>query len=437
MRDLQRRMCEAVDRAVRNFLRSGEGRVSELFRPVPDWFTNYIVDLTGHDSPEKVTRGDLIDVFEPKNGHDRSQFDFPQLSTRSNEGLFDRKVLPTRGAVFRETIDQYWGQIAHKFESRDDMTASEMTQTLLERPDGVPLEVWRALEDYQGASEVLLAYATKVLLDVINANFTRIGDKFEGHPMDKFHPQEIVDILAASPDQVSAEVFEAMNDYVDAASSQPSVTPWKVSIKWEAHKQRHARVHDSLELESPKAKRKRDAEEFEPRKKIQEKKNGDQAADRSDSLQLESPKGKRKRDAEEFEPRKKVQEKKNGNQAADRGIPTFFMASRKYMDEEMAPMKTRKTDTDRKTYLAVEIPDDDLHGEESDPEMEATYMLGIYGGLYKPRSFVQDCKFPPFYDKSLWPLLTICKQTLMILVTPPSFKTLATGQAMNYASRRL
>ena len=60
-----------------------------------------VLDKTGLHNILEATRADLIEAFEETEGRDRSDFDFPQVRTRSNEGLYDRRVLPTETAMLR------------------------------------------------------------------------------------------------------------------------------------------------------------------------------------------------------------------------------------------------------------------------------------------------------------------------------------------------
>jgi hypothetical protein len=340
-------MYEAVDRAVRAFIRSGESQVSKLFKPVPGWFTGYVLSKTGHDSTEQVTRGDLIAAFEPAGGIDRSSFDFPQLNTRSNEGLYDRNVLSTEGSILRKTLSEHWDQIAHKFESKDaSLKISELMQTLLDDPDGVPMEVWQVLERYQCDADVAETYATSVLRKTLAEYWSRIAHKFEPDDLKSHETSEVLHILTYHPDGVPNEIWEAIRRYhsvVDPPGGSFLTVDARLELIFSGVRGRPVAS------------------------KVKEKRN---------------------RDDEEYEPRK-VQ------RTEEHGVPTPVTERKKRMDEGTAStIKIRESVGDRKTYIAVEIPEDDAQGgagEGSDSEMQATYMVGVYGEAFAPRHVVQDC----------------------------------------------
>ncbi|KAF8245145.1 hypothetical protein K440DRAFT_646520 [Wilcoxina mikolae CBS 423.85] len=101
------KFVELADCAVRAFLREG-GPMEELLGVADPFLFERVLQKTGLESMQEVTRADLIEAFESGSGRDRSGFDFPQVKTRSNEGLYDRKVLPTAGAILREKVSKHY-----------------------------------------------------------------------------------------------------------------------------------------------------------------------------------------------------------------------------------------------------------------------------------------------------------------------------------------
>jgi hypothetical protein len=96
-----------VDDAIRSFIREGLP-IEELLKTSDPYLFQRILDKTRLGSMKEITRADLVESFESGSGRDRSGFDFPQVKTRSNQGLHDRKVLPTAGAVLREKVSKYY-----------------------------------------------------------------------------------------------------------------------------------------------------------------------------------------------------------------------------------------------------------------------------------------------------------------------------------------
>jgi hypothetical protein len=84
-------MCE---RCVKQFLREGK-EVSDLWKAQDPYLNEYVLYRCGLDNIEQVTMTDLIEKFIPREGRDRTVWDQPQIVTRTNQGLHDRK--------FRET----------------------------------------------------------------------------------------------------------------------------------------------------------------------------------------------------------------------------------------------------------------------------------------------------------------------------------------------
>ncbi|KAA8910873.1 hypothetical protein FN846DRAFT_492166 [Sphaerosporella brunnea] len=354
------RCYEAMDRAVLQFLRSGDSPLSEFFELIPPKFTEYVLSKTRHDKVEDVTRNDLIIYFESSEGNNRSKFDLPQVNTRSNRGLYDRKVLPTRGAILREKLAEHWDQIKHLFDlNGPDLPASELLHKAVQNPEKLPVDLLKAFEDYHGTALVALEWESKILRDQIREHWRELGHKFGPHNVDSLSPQQIVYVIQSHPDGVPKDIWSTINRYHDTIYPYAELTFTPVSKRPEMLELRETRPDYNLQ-KTTEIKRKRETEDANISKKRK----------MTDSAQAVQLKGKMAASPAQ----------------ADRG------RKRKYTEGETRPTtKIRRTAANRKTYIAFEIPED-CHdeGEDSDPEMQATYLGALFGGISAPLALVND-----------------------------------------------
>ena len=84
---------------------------------------------------------DLIEAFVPWSGRDRSNFDLPQKITRSNQGLYDRRVLPTAGSLLREKVHN----ACLRETGEEGGSTVEKLQALVDKNGKLPDEVVAAL----------------------------------------------------------------------------------------------------------------------------------------------------------------------------------------------------------------------------------------------------------------------------------------------------
>lgn len=93
-------MCE---RTIQRFLREGH-ELSELWAVKDPYLNEHVLRRCKLDHVDQVTMTDLIENFMTREGRDRSVLDQPQIATRSNQGLYDRKVLETTAERHRRAF---------------------------------------------------------------------------------------------------------------------------------------------------------------------------------------------------------------------------------------------------------------------------------------------------------------------------------------------
>ncbi|RPB11461.1 hypothetical protein P167DRAFT_575205 [Morchella conica CCBAS932] len=98
-------MGEWMDRCVVAFIREKRD-ISELWKVRDPYLNQWILRRCGINRTENVTMTDLIETFMHREGRDRCRYDRPQLATRTNEGLFDRKVSETCTARARRIFGE-------------------------------------------------------------------------------------------------------------------------------------------------------------------------------------------------------------------------------------------------------------------------------------------------------------------------------------------
>lgn len=86
-----------------------------------------VLEKTGLGDINDVSRVDLILAFEDGEGRDRSPFERPQISNRTNGGLYDRKFLPTAMTRLRSVLWEVTTQL-----ERDD--SSHLSDSSPDRP---------------------------------------------------------------------------------------------------------------------------------------------------------------------------------------------------------------------------------------------------------------------------------------------------------------
>jgi hypothetical protein len=94
---------------IRRTLRLGWGNVAHLLvSPGHQFYNaqvhNLIREETGLQNLSGVTYNDLMAAFEPAEGRNRTKYDPPQVATRSNQSLHDRKVLVTATSSLRKKL---------------------------------------------------------------------------------------------------------------------------------------------------------------------------------------------------------------------------------------------------------------------------------------------------------------------------------------------
>ncbi|CUS06950.1 unnamed protein product [Tuber aestivum] len=85
---------ELCEHTIQRFLREGH-ELSELWAVEDPYLNEHVLRRCNLDHIDQVTMTDLVENFITRGGRDRSVFDRPQIATRSNQGLYDRKVLET------------------------------------------------------------------------------------------------------------------------------------------------------------------------------------------------------------------------------------------------------------------------------------------------------------------------------------------------------
>lgn len=98
-------MGEWMDRCVVAFIREKRD-ISELWKVRDPYLNQWILRRCGINRIENITMTDLIETFMHREGRDRCRYDRPQLATRTNEGLFDRKVSETCTARARRIFGE-------------------------------------------------------------------------------------------------------------------------------------------------------------------------------------------------------------------------------------------------------------------------------------------------------------------------------------------
>ncbi|RPB05612.1 hypothetical protein L873DRAFT_1824913 [Choiromyces venosus 120613-1] len=91
---------ELCERAIQRFLREGH-KLSELWAVKDPYLNEHVLRRCKLDHIDQVTMTDLVENFITREGRDYSVLDQPQIVTRSNQGLYDRKVLETIGGRYR------------------------------------------------------------------------------------------------------------------------------------------------------------------------------------------------------------------------------------------------------------------------------------------------------------------------------------------------
>lgn len=89
-----------MDHCIQDFIRE-EHSIADFFRIAHPDLILYACEKCGVEVPRKLTTYDLIHFFNPLGGRNRTKYDSPQIVTRTNQGLHDRKFLMTKGARAR------------------------------------------------------------------------------------------------------------------------------------------------------------------------------------------------------------------------------------------------------------------------------------------------------------------------------------------------
>lgn len=142
-----------MDRCVVAFIRE-KRNISELWKVRDPYLNQWVLRRCGVNRIENVTMTDLIETFMVREGRDRSRYDRPQLATRTNEGLFDRKVKETWTARARKLFGDY-------IRSKKDSLMTPPQSPGLEQND-------TSMQIDRNTLEGLLAHQS--ILDVIREN---------------------------------------------------------------------------------------------------------------------------------------------------------------------------------------------------------------------------------------------------------------------------
>ncbi|KAG0640556.1 hypothetical protein HOY80DRAFT_884570 [Tuber brumale] len=94
---------ELCEHTIQRFLREGH-KLSELWAVKDPYLNEHVLRRCKLDHIDQVTMTDLIENFITHEGRDRSILDQPQIVTRSNQGLYDRKVLETTAERYRRAF---------------------------------------------------------------------------------------------------------------------------------------------------------------------------------------------------------------------------------------------------------------------------------------------------------------------------------------------
>ncbi|CAZ82924.1 unnamed protein product [Tuber melanosporum] len=94
---------ELCEHTIQRFLREGH-ELSELWAVKDPYLNEHVLRRCKLDHIDEVTMTDLIENFITREGRNRSILDQPQIVTRSNQGLYDRKVLETTAERYRRAF---------------------------------------------------------------------------------------------------------------------------------------------------------------------------------------------------------------------------------------------------------------------------------------------------------------------------------------------
>lgn len=98
-------MGEMMDRCVMAFIREKRD-ISQLWEVRDPYLNSWIFNKCGVNRIDQVTMTDLVENFMPqaREGRDCSSYDRPQVTSRTNQGLFDRNVKETCTARARKAF---------------------------------------------------------------------------------------------------------------------------------------------------------------------------------------------------------------------------------------------------------------------------------------------------------------------------------------------
>jgi hypothetical protein len=112
----------------------------------------HIRHSTGIDDIDKVTFEDLVNAYEGQGGRDRSWYDQPQIKTRSNRGMHDRKVLRTKYSYLRAEESsakvQESDSISESSDSREHDRGSECPEDSMSE-----IDLWTGKPDFELVSD--------------------------------------------------------------------------------------------------------------------------------------------------------------------------------------------------------------------------------------------------------------------------------------------
>lgn len=148
-------MGEMMDRCVMAFIRENRD-ISQLWKARDPYLNSWILNKCGVNRIDQVTMTDLIENFMPqlREGRDCSRYDRPQVTSRTNQGLFDRNVRQTWTARARKIFG--------------DIVSSEK-DTLMTPPQSPKLEqAYTGMEIDEQELEEILAHQS--IIDRIQGN---------------------------------------------------------------------------------------------------------------------------------------------------------------------------------------------------------------------------------------------------------------------------
>lgn len=164
-----------------DYIAEGHEDLTELRRVMTNGLAKTILRHTDVERLEDVTMQDLHAAFLHDNGADRLRGTQPQLATRSNRGAYDRRVLPTQGALLREQVAAVLKQVRkrERDDDDDDTRGGKRARTGGKEADGDDDDMQEAAADPSEEADVEMAeeymWARKEESLVRNCKFPRVN----------------------------------------------------------------------------------------------------------------------------------------------------------------------------------------------------------------------------------------------------------------------